>query len=176
MDSLVLAFANDTNRSRIAELLEAGGYVPRKLCKTGTEAIRMIRSMGGGVIVCGYKLADMTADDLAYDLNGLGMVLVVAKPPMLAMCESEGIYKIPTPIRKNDLLASVALLLELEERRPIRYKSSCEDKSLINNAKLILMERCAMSEAEAHRFIQKKSMDLGIKMASMAGIIIAAYT
>ena len=40
---------------------------------------------------------------------------------------------------------------------------------------LYLMEKRLMTEPEAHRFIQKKSMDAGFKMVSTARLIISNY-
>ena len=177
MDKIVIAFGNDNNRTRIADILDKCGYSPKKLCKTGREAIRAIRGMGGGVVVCGYKLMDMTADDLGYDLSDMGSVIAVAQPSMLELCENEGIYKLATPLKKNELITTLRILLEAEERRfsALRPERTEEDKELINQAKLLLMEKCSMTEPEAHRFMQKKSMDSGFKLISTARIIIKSY-
>ena len=47
-------------------------------------------------------------------------------------------------------------------------KRSTEDKLLITRAKELLMSRNCMSEEQAHRFIQKRSMDTGAKMVQTA--------
>ncbi len=178
MDRIVIAFGNDNNRNRIAELLETGGFVPRKLCKTGKEAIRSIRDMGGGIVICGYKLVDMTADDLSYDIAGIGCVIVVAPHAMLELCENEEIFKVPAPIRKNDLLSSVRMLINIKEKRyiPSKPERTEAERQIIQAAKALLMEKCAMTEPEAHRFIQKKSMDSGFKLVSTARLIISSYS
>lgn len=177
VDRIVVAFSNENNRNRIAELLEVSNHIPRKLCRSGKEAIRSIREMGHGLVVCGYKLTDMTADDLAYDLGDSALVLVVAPPPMLSMCENISICKLPTPIKRADFVSTVEMLLELESQKaPLSIpKRSDEEKELIKQAKMILMEKCSMTEPEAHRFIQKKSMDTGFKLISTARIIIRSY-
>ncbi|MCD8035825.1 MAG: ANTAR domain-containing protein [Clostridiales bacterium] len=178
MDRIVIAFGNDNNRNRIAEILEVSGYAPRKLCKTGKEAIRAIRSIGGGIIICSYKLVDMTADDLCYDVGDIAMVLAVGSPAMLEMCENMELCKIPSPIKKNDLISSVRMLTRMREKKDviIKTENSEIDSKIIREAKAILMEKCAMTEPEAHRFMQKKSMDLGFKMISTARLIISSYS
>lgn len=178
MDRIVIAFGNDNNRNRIADILEAGGFSPKKLCKTGKEAIRTIRNMGGGIVICGYKLIDMTADDLSYDIGDIGSVLVVATPAMLELCENEGLCKIPSPIKRNDLISSVRMMLSIREKQfiPVKQERSEAEKRIIHEAKMILMEKCAMTEPEAHRFIQKKSMDSGFKLISTAKLIISSYS
>ena len=177
MRKIIVAFGNDNNRERIAEILESGGYPPFKLCKTGKEAIRAARNVGGGVIICGYKLIDMTADDLAYDIGELGTVLAVGKPSLLEMCENESVCKLPTPLKKNDLFASLRMLADFDSRRasPEKTERSESDRELIRQAKNLLMEKCSMTEPEAHRFIQKKSMDAGFRMSTTARLIINSY-
>ncbi len=43
-----------------------------------------------------------------------------------------------------------------------------EDEALLTRAKALLMERRGMTEAEAHRYLQKQSMNNGVKMADTA--------
>ena len=177
MNRIIVAFANDKNRSRISEVLEASGYAPKKICRTGKEAIRAARSLGGGIIICGCRLPDMTADDLSYDISGIASVLAVGQPTMLEMCENESIYKLSVPLRKDKLLSAINFLLESgENKNEQRTDERTEDeKEIIRQAKSILMEKRLMTEPEAHRFIQKKSMDAGFKMVSTARLIIRNY-
>ena len=51
-----------------------------------------------------------------------------------------------------------------------------EEQKLIRTAKELLMDVNRMTEAEAHRFLQKRSMDSGMKLAEMAQYIIDSYT
>jgi response regulator NasT len=44
---------------------------------------------------------------------------------------------------------------------------------VIQRAKLLLMERNNMSEEEAHRYIQKTSMDSGTNLVEMAEMILS---
>jgi len=48
-----------------------------------------------------------------------------------------------------------------------------EEKELIRQAKELLMERNHMSETEAHRYIQKCSMDSGTNMVETAQMIVS---
>ena len=177
MDSIIVAFSNDNNRNRIAEILESGNHIPRKLCRSGKEAIRTVRELGRGIVVCGYKLTDMTADDLAYDIGDIGRVLVIATPTMLDMCENTSICKIPTPLKRSELLSSVEMLIDLNVSKAASVKSqrSDEEKEIILKAKAILMEKRSMTEPEAHRYMQKRSMDSGFKLISTARLILSAY-
>ena len=82
MKKLIVAFGNEINRSRIAEILETGGYSPLTLCRSGKEAIRAAAG-NACVVICACKLADMMADELAYDIGEGSTVIAVGKPAML---------------------------------------------------------------------------------------------
>lgn len=178
MDNIIVAFENENNRKRICDLLEASGITVRVSCRSGSEAIRAVRKMSGGIVVCGYKLPEMTATDLAYDLSGQAMILVIAPTQQMELCDNENIFKLPTPFSKGDLLSSVRMLLQMEEKhyRSAPPRRTEKDTAEINKAKELLMSRNGMTEQEAHRFIQRKSMDAGAKAAETARLIIETYS
>jgi response regulator NasT len=178
VDKVIVAFENDNNRMRICDMLEASGITVKVSCRSGSEAIRAFRKMGGGIIVCGYKLSEMTASDLAYDLGGQAMVLVVAPPQQLQLCENENIFKLSTPFSKGDLVSSVRMLHQIDDKH---YKAAPprrteKENADINRAKELLMSRNGMSEQEAHRFIQRRSMDAGAKAVETARLIIESFS
>ena len=80
MSRLIVAFESEVTRQRVCELFAASSFPVRASCRTGAEVLRAVHFMGGGVVVCGVKLADCTADQLYDDLDGLACMLVVAKP------------------------------------------------------------------------------------------------
>jgi two-component system, response regulator PdtaR len=178
MDRIIVAFENENNRKRICEMLESSGITVKASCRSGSEAIRAIRKTSGGIIICGYKLSEMTVSDLAYDLGSLAMVLAVAPPQQLEMCRNETVFKLPTPFTKSDLVSSVRMMLQMEAKHfkaagPRRTEKETAD---IQKAKELLMSRNSMSEEEAHRFIQRRSMDTGMKAVDTARMIIETYS
>ncbi len=178
MDKIVVAFENEKNRNRICDILEASGIPVKVSCRSGAEAIRAIRKMSGGIVISGFKLTEMTAADLAYDLNGIAMVLAIASPQLLEQCVSDNLFKLPTPFSRGDLVSSVRMLLQMQEKhyRAAPPRRSEKDTADINKAKEILMSKNGMTEEEAHRFIQRRSMDTGRKAAETARLIIGTYT
>ncbi len=54
-------------------------------------------------------------------------------------------------------------------------KETLETKKLVDRAKSLLMKHKGMSEEEAHRFLQKKSMDLRKSIKEIASAIILAF-
>ena len=128
-------------------------------------------------MVCGFKLRDMTAGDLAADLRGCAVLLVVSSAVNLDLCEGENLYKLPTPAARSDFFATLDMLRRFEEKN-LRHpppKRREEEQKLIRDAKELLMDVNRMTEAEAHRFLQKRSMDNGMKLYETAQYILASY-
>ena len=48
-----------------------------------------------------------------------------------------------------------------------------EEKEIINNAKALIMVRNGMTEEEAHKYIQKRSMDNGVDIVETAQMILS---
>lgn len=53
-----------------------------------------------------------------------------------------------------------------------RPRRNQEEQEQIKAAKLLLMDRYGLNEEQAHRFLQKKSMDAGMKLAQTARLVL----
>ena len=172
--SVLVAFENPSKQNRIRELLESGGITVNGSFRSGAEIKRNITKSDGGVIICGFKLSDMTSDTLAFDLSGLALILVTARPELLELCENTDLFLLPTPVARGDLLASVRMLIQMEEKRhPINKPRRTKDENeLISRAKSFIMAKYGISEPEAHRFIQRASMETGSRMSETARMML----
>ncbi len=173
----VVAFENDETRTKIAESLEKSGIAVRYRCRTGMDVIRAIKRMGGGVVVCGHKLADMTSSDIIFELQDLASFLIVARRDQLNICEDEGVFTLPMPVKVDELCGSVRMLMQMDVKHckaKVPQRSE-EDRGLIEQAKALLMEKNHFTEDQAHRFLQRKSMATSSKLADTARLIIAAF-
>lgn len=159
----------------VCSMLERDGISVRCHCRTGAETIRAVKTMGGGVVVCGYKLPDMTADRLSLALRNEAALLVLAKPAQLELCEEENLFKLSLPARPGELAGSMRMLIQLDQQkaRASVPQRSEEEKALIARAKYLLMRRNAMTEAQAHAFLQRASMESGCRMTDAARRILA---
>ncbi len=120
----------------------------------------------------------MTVSDLAYELNAQAMILAIAPSQQLALCHNENVFKLPPPFSRGELISAVRMLLQMQEKHlrftsPRRTEKEAEE---INKAKELLMIRNGMTEQEAHRFIQRRSMVTGAKAAETAKLIIESYS
>ena len=85
--TVVVAFSRPETAQRFAGALEAEGLSVLRVCTAGAQALRALESCEDAVLVCGARLPDRTADEVARDLAGRAAVLVAARPEWLALCE-----------------------------------------------------------------------------------------
>lgn len=175
MEKIILAFENEANALRLKEILESNAVAECTLCRTADQVRRAVQTLGISVVVCGYKLADSSCENLYADLPPTCFMMMVAVQSRLEMCGSDEIFKLPAPVRKEALISSVRMLLQMcgsfvrVSRQPQRSQA---EAALVAQAKALLMDRHGMTEAQAHRFLQKRSMDSGRRLADMARLVL----
>lgn len=174
MDQVVLAFEGNRTNERVKDMIDMAGLAECTICRSAGEVKRLTYQQQVSAVICGYKLRDETAQELLADLPRSCSLLVIATQNMLDMIDDEDIFKLAAPVSKGDLLASVRMLLQLGRRieRYARPQRPQEERGIIERAKGVLIDRHNMTETEAHHFLQKRSMDTGVKMVQMAQMIL----
>ncbi len=157
-------------------MLTGAGYRIDVICHSGTEVRRSVSYYDEGLIVLGSSLPDMTPDNL-YNIIPQGFDMLVLASNKYEFPENTEILTLVKPISRQSFIDTVQMLDKLSERNYIKNNLSKErtekDKLMIQEAKKELMDRYNMTENTAYRFIQKKSMDNGLKMEMTAEIILA---
>lgn len=173
MEKVIVAFESEKSCERICDILESGCVAVCYKARSGGEVKRLVAKQHIGTVICGYKLRDESAEDLFYDLPPTSAMLVIARQDILDLL-SDDIFTLPAPVSKGDLCASVSMVLQMSRRleRSLRPRRNEEENQVVAKAKQYLMEREGMTEEEAHRYIQKKSMDSGSKMVQTAILIL----
>ena len=105
-------------------------------------------------------------------------MLLVASPSQWSGRAPDDIVCLGLPLKVQDLLSTLEMMMESMAKRRKKLKSqpkerSSEELELIKQAKELLMERNHMTESEAHRYIQKCSMDSGTNMVETAQMIMS---
>lgn len=128
----------------------------------------MVGRMRSGLVVCGFKLLDESCESIYHDLPAGCVMLMAAAPSQLKLCETRDIFKLALPARGPEILSSVRMLSQLAALRFPPPERSQEERELVGQAKQFLMEHSGMNEEQAHRFLQKRSMDSGIRLVDIA--------
>ena len=82
------------------------------------------------------------------------------------------------PIKVYDLMNTIEMMLtDIDRRRRKRKKQlknrDPKQKETVRKAKELLMARNNMTEEEAHRYLQKSSMDSGTNMVETAEMVLS---
>lgn len=180
MSSIIVANSNVDSAKKIAAVLKSNGLLVYGICTTGAQIIDMTnRHYLGGVVVCDVQLKDMLAVNLPRVVSNYDFLFLV-KSFQTDMTRSLESPSLMIPLNRLDLVTSVNMFLNIAERTDARIKKKIaeglsDEKVIIKRAKDLLMERNHLSEMQAHRFIQKKSMDNCKKAVETAMIILEMY-
>lgn len=106
-------------------------------------------------------------------------MLLMASQRVLSEGVGSGIMSVAMPLKVQDLLNTLEMMVANAERRRKKRKTmpkvrSDEDRKVLDEAKALLMERNGMTEEEAaHRYIQKCSMDSGTNLVETAEMVLS---
>ena len=168
MRQIVVAFERQSNCDRLREALESTGEFSCLTCRSAAQVKRTVAKLRLDLVVCGFKLTDESCETLYFDLPQRCAMLMVAPQAQLELCAAPGIFKLPAPVGRGPLLASVRMLAQLVQASQAPARRTQEEKELVEQAKAVLMGRDGMTEEQAHRFLQKRSMDQGTRLADTA--------
>lgn len=187
MRSIIVAFHDMDTAHRIRDVLLRHNLPVKAIATNASMALRNISSDdGGGLIVCGSHFSDMSSVNMLTLLpDDYDMLMLLSNKDMdFSFEHREGLYTLSLPVQAQDLASSARMLLETRQLytgsfRPSKPAASKpgdagaglrkqNEQRIIDQAKALLMNRNNMSEPEAHRFLQKKSMDSGSKLIDMA--------
>lgn len=178
MVNVVVVFPKAEDAKNIRNLLVRNGYEVSAVCTTGSQALAAADRLGSGVVVCGYRYPDMMYNELYENLPSFFEMLLVASARFMQEGICEGVIGVAMPLRLHELLDSLEMIaVQLERRRKKRRMTpavrSEKEKKLIEDAKALLMERNHMTEEDAHRYLQKNSMDSGTNLVETAEMVLA---
>ncbi len=185
--SVLTVSSSKISAEKMTEMLNAGRYSPIIAASTAAEARDVIRRIDPDIVIINAPLPDDNGVKLALDLSAdksCGIMLVVKSELFERVSyevEDSGILTIQKPTSKQMVYQAIKLLtasrlkLKKFEEAAATLQSKMEDIRVVNRAKFILIERLKMSEAEAHRYIEKQAMDTCTKRRIIAEKIIRTY-
>lgn len=177
MTSIIIVFPKAEDGKSIRNLLVRHGYDVAAVCTRGSQVLNYIDMMSDGIIISGYKFSDMYYLELKNSLPPGFDLLLLASSRVCGECTDQDIICVAMPLKVQDLMSTLEMMCmnQMRRRKKLRAKPrqrSEEEKKILWEAKAILMERNHMSEEEAHRYIQKCSMDSGTSLTETAQMVI----
>ncbi|MBO5278589.1 MAG: ANTAR domain-containing protein [Lachnospiraceae bacterium] len=177
MVNVIVVFPKIEDAKGIRNLLVRNGFHVTAVCTTGAQALNYANSLNDGIVVCGYRFQDMMYEELNACLPEYFDMLLIVSQKYFSEGVEMGVVSLPMPIKTYDLLNTLEMMAEGQARKRRKRRAqpkqrNPEEQKIIEDAKRILMERNHMTEVEAHRYIQKCSMDSGTNMLETAEMVI----
>ncbi|GHU50498.1 hypothetical protein AGMMS49975_01660 [Clostridia bacterium] len=159
MGEVIIAFSGEEVVRRVYTILDSAGIKVFRACSSKFELFDALAHIDRAVVVTGFKLSGETVSQIYDDVHEhagrqCGFVAITT-PEQRDLIENENILVLTTPVSKYELVRSVGMF-----------------GGVVEEAKNILINWYYMSESQAHRYIQKLSMDSGTKLEEVAKTII----
>lgn len=180
MIGVIVVFPQKEEAKGIRSLLSRNGIHVVASCTTGAQAITFFEDFDEALVVCGYRFTDMLYTGLLENLPATYEMLVVAPRKHYMECDRSKVVCLGMPIRAQELVETVNILIDglyqkQKKRKAIPRTWTQEERAVIASAKLRLAEQKKMSEEEAHRYLQKQSMDTGVNMFETAQMVLEIF-
>ena len=169
MTGVIVALPKIDDAKNMKNLLVRNGISVAGVCTTGAQAIAMADGLNDGIMI--YS---QLRENLPF---GFEMLLMASQQIIGGGMVEGDIMCLTMPLKVHDLINTVDMMTQNIERRRRRLKTKPKERNpeevkLIKEAKEVLMNRNHMSEEEAHRYIQKCSMDSGTNMVETAQMVL----
>lgn len=180
MTNIIVVFAKLDDAKSIKNILVKNGMSVAAVCSSGAQALGYVDEFSDGIIICGYKMADMICVELSKNLPKGFEMIVMASPRALNEISGTGIMGLAMPLKVHELVNTVGMMSQgiIRRKKRLRDKPKVrneEEAATIAHAKGLLMDRNNMTEEEAHRYLQKHSMDNGTNMVETAQMVLAMF-
>ena len=178
MTNIIVVLPRLDDAKNIKNVLVRNGIRVTGICSTGAQAVSQADGLNDGIVICSYKMPDMLYSELHEYLPPGFEMLLMASQNLINECYGNDIVCLTMPLKVNDLINTVGMMSEDIERRRRRNKlrpkvRSAEEEAAIREAKELLMGRNHMTEEEAHRYLQKCSMDSGTNIVETAQMVLS---
>lgn len=187
VESVLLVCSTDKGTAAMVDLLKSTGYPHLHSAKNGMEARRLTAINHYDLIVINAPLTDEFGSELAANLveaTGAGLLLLVKNDmvdEVYHRLERYGVLVVGKPINRAFFYQTLRFI-EAANRRVMGLQNQneklvnrIEEIRLVDRAKCLLMEQEHLTEAQAHRKLEKDAMDQRKTRRVLAEEIIQKY-
>lgn len=187
MESVLILSGSEKSAALIAELLRPAAFGQVVTAETCGEARRLFLERDFDLVVVNAPLQDEPGEGFARQvaIRGAAQVILVVKSEyfdaVAAVTEDDGVLTVAKPINRAVFWSALKLAKAAQARlarvqsENSRLKQRIEDLLIVDRAKCILISYLNMSEQDAHRYIEKQSMDLRVTKRQVAEGILKTY-
>lgn len=186
--SVLVVSAGQKFRDAMAAMLPYSEYYPVCYSESVASARRELLAKSFDFVIICAPLPDDYGTQFAIDVcsRADSVALLLLRSDAYGQINAKvcphGVFTLQLPVSAQSLKQGLEWMAAARERlrRLEKKTTSIEDKMeeirLVNRAKWILIEQLKMTEAEAHRHIEKQAMDRCVSKKEIAFGIINTYT
>lgn len=187
MKNALIVSSGDKAKDFLTEFLSLNNFSNIVTVSTGAEARRILMEMSFEIVIINTPLSDEFGHELAILVASeysFGIILIVKNEnadEIAEKVENYGVFIIPRPISRQFFYQALKfvsvstkkiVVLEYENNK---LQNKIEEIRLVNRAKCVLMQYLNMTEPEAHRYIEKKAMDMRTTRKEISTDILKTY-
>lgn len=178
MVNIIVVLPKLEEAKTVKSILARNGFQVSGVCSTGAQAIQQTDGLPNGLIISGYKMNDMLFSEIKECMPIGFELLLLASQKVITEDFEKDMVCLSLPLKVNDFVNTVSMMVEGIERKRKKKQNvikehSAQENALIAEAKKVLILRNHMTEEEAHKYLQKSSMDSGIGLAEVAQMVLA---
>lgn len=171
MKEIIIAYPVKEVAMQLRSMLEGEGFHVSYVCARGSSVLGIAHGLSEGVVVCASILSDMSAGILAENLPVGFDIVALSRNGVESYMGN--LISLPLPVDRAEFINTIAILVS--SRSGFTRRQGNENE-IISNAKTIIMNRQGITESQAHKYLQKKSMSSGKKLVELAKEIINDFT
>ena len=172
----------------IVPILSSSGCEPIVFASSIAAAKRFSLENRFDFVIINSPLPDETGSKFAIDIssNKSTVCMLFVRSEIYGEIKNKvtthGVYTLSKPTSSTAIMQGISFLATTRERlrnlekKTLSIEEKMEEIRLVNRAKWLLIERLKMTEADAHRYIEKQAMNTCVTKCDIAKKIIKTYT
>jgi response regulator NasT len=187
MDSALIISSTEKSISYLTDILGQASIKRISAVGTAGEARRVLIQNDYDICMVNGPLPDESGENLAQNIasKGVSEVILFVMAELFEeishKVEDYGIIAVSKPINRAMLWNALKVAQAVHKRLQAiqsenkRLVQRMEDIRVIDRAKCVLISRLAMTEPEAHKYIERQAMDMRITRKTVAEGILKTY-
>lgn len=172
MRKIVIAAASTKFLSAVRNMLSQSGLKYDYICSSASEVMSLCPQTDNAVLICG-PLKDAPSVYLAKTLPDTWDIILLLSSDQPFPYYVSNVIPLTLPISRKEFCETVISVLG-SQAQAFGAKATAvkvrpeEEKELIEKAKRVIMKQRGITESDAHRLLQRYSMNCSITMAESA--------
>jgi len=187
MEQVLIVTSSEQSKNFLESFVKGGFTSDITIASNASAARRLVMEREYEVVIINAPLRDEGGTQLAVHVSettASGVVLIVKAENEEEIADEvgvSGVLTVPKPISKPTLAQTIRLAsasharLAAYRRQAASLEGKIEEIRTVDKAKYALIECLGMTEKEAHRYIEKQSMDKRMPKRKVAEAIIEEY-